>query len=91
MPGRNRSATIVKLTMPLPAISHTIDSQYPKWLVRAFAIGIIACIIGVLIWLCSAVVENSALHLLGIMLFALGSVAVSLALLRGQDLDERNA
>lgn len=70
-----------------PAI---VEANYPKMLVRLFAIGVAIGVIGIAILLITIISNNENLKLMAAIFMAIGSITVVLALLRGQDLDEQN-
>jgi uncharacterized membrane protein len=61
----------------------------PHHLIVVFTIGVVAFIAGVLASLASIFVARDVFGIVGAVSLALGSAMVVLALLRGQDLDER--
>lgn len=66
-------------------------TEYPRSLIRLFAMGVITCFIGIVVWLSTMVIPYENSMLVGAIFFAFGSVTVVLTLLRGQDLDERDS
>jgi hypothetical protein len=73
------------------ASTQNLASEYPAWLLQTFAVGVIIFVIGLVSLLAVAFSAKEGLKLVGAVFLALGSLTVVLALLRGQDLDERNS
>ncbi len=66
-----------------------IQSAVPKLLIRIFAAGVIVSGIGVILLFCTLFAKSDQLKLIAAVILAVGSITVVLALLRGQDVDER--
>lgn len=73
-----------------PKAGRQPDTDYPPYLVKAFRAGSVAFAIGVIFLLATILFNSDAVRIGGATFLAVGSVTVALALLRGQDLDERN-
>ncbi len=72
------------------ALAKGLADKSPPWLVRTFAAGVLFDLIGLALWLCTVFLASYTLQLLGSLCIAIGSFTVVLALLRGQELDERD-
>lgn len=65
--------------------------QYARYLIVAFASGLLVFLVGVALLVVCLFIKNGVVNLVSSVLLAIGSVTVALALLRGQDIDERSA
>jgi len=74
---------------PLYRIRVNDASERPRYLVVIFALGILVFLIGGALLGVGFFVTSNVMSLVSSLFLALGSTAVIIALLRGQDLDER--
>jgi hypothetical protein len=64
-------------------------TRRPRYLVVAFAVGLIIAAIGAVLMIPSLLLNTGIINTISTLLLAVGSATVVITLLRGQDLDER--
>jgi hypothetical protein len=67
---------------------HSLKGPYPRWLIVVFAVGIIVSAIGVLLLIVVPFTKMGGLRIASASCLVIGTIAVALSLLRGQDLEE---
>ena len=73
-----------------PPEESTATIIYPRALIRAFAVGVGATLVGIVCWIVSLVVHGFPIELGASILLAFGTVIVAMTLLRGEELEEKH-
>jgi hypothetical protein len=69
--------------------SNVSDTNYPTWLIKLFAAGLVASVIGVILLVITSFVTIKSADAAGGILAAIGTVSIAFAVLRGQDIGGR--
>lgn len=67
---------------------HASGENYPRYLIKAFGIGIAIFVTGIVVLLYGMVTSTSAANAAAAALLVLGSLATVLSLLRGEDIED---